>query len=263
MPLPITARPPLVRRLAEARRKGDLDFLRPDGKCQVTVEYDGGRPIRVEAVVVSTQHAEADQRTTSLQRSDHRGGHPARSFRPSSWTAETQVPHQPDRPLRDRRTAGRHGPDRPEDHRRHLRRDGPRTAAARSPARTPRRSTVPRPTWPDTSRRTSSRPASPTGCEVQLAYAIGVAEPVSRPRRNRTAPARSRSARIVELVREHFALTPARDHRDARPAPADLQEDRGVRPLRPRGPEFTWERPDRAEELSSAAGVEGGHAVVR
>jgi len=59
MPLPLTLAHALVRRLSEARRKGDLDFLRPDGKSQVTVEYDGGRPVRVEAVVVSTQHAEA------------------------------------------------------------------------------------------------------------------------------------------------------------------------------------------------------------
>ena len=48
-----------MQRLSEARRKGDLDFLRPDGKSQVTVEYEGSRPIRVETVVVSTQHAEA------------------------------------------------------------------------------------------------------------------------------------------------------------------------------------------------------------
>src|SRR5207245_3030799 len=43
----------------EARRKGEMDFLRPDGKSQVTVEYEGARPISVETVVISTQHAEA------------------------------------------------------------------------------------------------------------------------------------------------------------------------------------------------------------
>src|SRR2546422_9458365 len=46
-------------RLSEARRKGQMDFLRPDVKSQVTVEYEGSRPIGIEAVVVSTQHAEA------------------------------------------------------------------------------------------------------------------------------------------------------------------------------------------------------------
>ncbi len=58
MPLPITLAHRLVRRLSEARRKGELTYLRPDGKSQVTVEYDGDRPVRVEAIVVSVQHDE-------------------------------------------------------------------------------------------------------------------------------------------------------------------------------------------------------------
>jgi S-adenosylmethionine synthetase len=57
MPLPITLAHGLTRRLAEARRSGELPWLRPDGKAQVTVEYNGARPVRVTAVVVSTQHA--------------------------------------------------------------------------------------------------------------------------------------------------------------------------------------------------------------
>ncbi|MCC6390737.1 MAG: methionine adenosyltransferase [Bryobacterales bacterium] len=56
MPLPITLAHKLVRRLSEARRKGIVDFLRPDGKSQVSVEYVNGRPARIDAVVISTQH---------------------------------------------------------------------------------------------------------------------------------------------------------------------------------------------------------------
>ncbi len=56
MPLPITLAHRLTRRLAETRRAGELAWLRPDGKSQVTVEYDGTRPIRVHTVVISTQH---------------------------------------------------------------------------------------------------------------------------------------------------------------------------------------------------------------
>ncbi len=56
MPLPIMLAHKLVRRLSEVRRAGDLPFLRPDGKSQVTVEYDDGNPVRIDAVVVSTQH---------------------------------------------------------------------------------------------------------------------------------------------------------------------------------------------------------------
>jgi S-adenosylmethionine synthetase len=59
MPLPIMLAHKLARRLAEARRSGKLDFLRPDGKSQVTVEYEGHRPVRVDCVVISTQHSES------------------------------------------------------------------------------------------------------------------------------------------------------------------------------------------------------------
>ncbi len=58
MPLPITLAHKLVRRLAEVRKQGHVNFLRPDGKSQVTVEYVDGRPARVDCVVVSTQHSE-------------------------------------------------------------------------------------------------------------------------------------------------------------------------------------------------------------
>ncbi len=57
MPLPITLAHGLTRRLSICRKENIVDFFRPDGKAQVTVEYDGGKPVRVDAVVVSTQHA--------------------------------------------------------------------------------------------------------------------------------------------------------------------------------------------------------------
>ena len=58
MPLPISLAHKLARRLTEVRKSGLLDYLRPDGKSQVTVEYEGDRPVRVDTVVVSTQHRE-------------------------------------------------------------------------------------------------------------------------------------------------------------------------------------------------------------
>jgi len=68
MPLPIQLAHNLTRRLSEARRSGELPYLRPDGKSQVTIEYRDGHPFRVEAVVISTQHA--DDVTTEQLRAD-------------------------------------------------------------------------------------------------------------------------------------------------------------------------------------------------
>jgi len=58
MPLPIALAHRLSRRLSEVRKNGKLDYLRPDGKTQVTVQYEDGKPVRVDAIVVSTQHSE-------------------------------------------------------------------------------------------------------------------------------------------------------------------------------------------------------------
>ena len=64
MPMAIALAHRVTRRLAQVRKSGELDYLRPDGKAQVTVEYEDGRPIRVDTVVLSTQHApEADHAT--------------------------------------------------------------------------------------------------------------------------------------------------------------------------------------------------------
>jgi S-adenosylmethionine synthetase len=68
MPLPIQLAHNLTRRLSDARRSGELNYLRPDGKSQVTIEYRDGQPFRVEAVVISTQHA--DDVTTEQLRAD-------------------------------------------------------------------------------------------------------------------------------------------------------------------------------------------------
>jgi S-adenosylmethionine synthetase len=70
MPLPIMLAHKLTRRLSEVRREGILDYLRPDGKSQVTIEYDGDKPVRVEAVIISAQHS--SMVTTETLREDIR-----------------------------------------------------------------------------------------------------------------------------------------------------------------------------------------------
>ena len=66
MPLPISLAHKLSKRLTEVRKNGEIDYLKPDGKTQVTVEYDGNTPKRIDAIVVSTQHTE-DANMTNLK----------------------------------------------------------------------------------------------------------------------------------------------------------------------------------------------------
>ena len=124
MPTPISLAHKLVLKLTEVRKNGRLQYLRPDGKSQVTVEYDeSGRPQRIDAVVISTQHA--DSVTTEQLRADILK-HVIQATLPSKLARRKhQVSHQSNRTLRSRRADGRHRFDRPQDHRRYLRRHGP------------------------------------------------------------------------------------------------------------------------------------------
>ncbi|MBQ7900793.1 MAG: methionine adenosyltransferase [Clostridia bacterium] len=72
MPMPIALAHKLSRRLTQVRKDGTLDYLRPDGKTQVTVEYDGDKPVRVDTIVISTQHGpEVDRKTIEKDMLEH------------------------------------------------------------------------------------------------------------------------------------------------------------------------------------------------
>ena len=158
MPMPIQLAHQLARRLAEVRKDGTLPFLRPDGKSQVTVEYDAdGKPKRVDTVVVSTQHDPDVSRTilTDAVRDVRRRAMPCRT---SCWTTGTRYLVNPTGrfviggPMGDSGLTGRkiivdtYG-------------GMARHGGGASAARTRRRSTAPARTWRATWRRTSSRPA--------------------------------------------------------------------------------------------------------
>ena len=89
---------------ARSAGAGTLDYLRPDGKSQVSVRYRDGKPVAVETIVVSTQHADTSARTDP--RGHHQARDPAgRAGRPDR-SQQGRLPHQPDRPVRHRRAHG-------------------------------------------------------------------------------------------------------------------------------------------------------------
>ncbi|HEX9305740.1 MAG TPA: methionine adenosyltransferase [Thermoanaerobaculia bacterium] len=256
MPLPLTLAHGLVRRLSEARRKGELDFLRPDGKSQVTVEYEGRRPIRVEAVVVSTQHAEA------IKHHDLKEAIIEEIIRPvipeDLLTRETKFHVNPTGrfviggPQGDSGLTGRkiivdtYGGSAPH---------GGGSFSGKDPTKVDRSAAY--------MARYIAKNVVAAGLAdrvlLQLAYAIGVADPVSV-HVETYGTGKLAEEKIVELVREHFRLTP-----------------RGIietldlrRPIYKATaafghfgrPEFSWERIDRAGDLATAAGVEADTAAA-
>jgi len=257
MPLPLTLAHALVRRLSEARRKGDLDFLRPDGKSQVTVEYDGGRPVRVEAVVVSTQHAEAIKHHELKEAIVEEV---IRSVIPADLlTRETKFHVNPTGrfviggPQGDTGLTGRkiivdtYGGSAPH---------GGGAFSGKDPTKVDRSAAY--------MARYIAKNLVAAGLAdrvlLQLAYAIGVADPVSV-HAETYGTGKLPEERIVALVREHFPLTP-RGIIEA----LDLRKPiyKATAAFGHFGrPEFPWERLDRAAALAAAAGVEADAAVVR
>jgi S-adenosylmethionine synthetase len=256
MPLPLTLAHGLVRRLSEARRKGQLDFLRPDGKSQVTVEYDERRPVRVETVVVSTQHAEAikhhDLKEAIVEEV-------IKAVVPHELlTRETKFHVNPTGrfviggPQGDSGLTGRkiivdtYGGSAPH---------GGGSFSGKDPTKVDRSAAY-------MSRYIAKNVVAAGLADrvlIQLAYAIGVADPVSV-HVETYGTGKISEERIVDLIREHFPLTP-----------------RGIietldlrRPIYKATaafghfgrPEFPWERVDRAADLASAAGVDADAAAA-
>ncbi|MFI8829184.1 methionine adenosyltransferase [Streptomyces sp. NPDC053431] len=256
MPLPIALAHRLSRRLTEVRRNGTMSYLRPDGKTQVTIEYDGDRPVRLDTVVVSSQHA-ADISVEGLLAPDVREyvvEHVLKELVEEGVTLESDgyrlLVNPTGRfevggPMGD---AGLTGRKIIIDTYGGMARHGGGAFSGKDPSKVDRSAAY--------AMRWVAKNVVAAGlakrCEVQVAYAIGKAEPVGlfvETFGTGTLP----DERIQEAVGQVFDLRPAAIIRDLdlkRPVYAATSAyGHFGREL----PEFTWERTDRVEALKQAA----------
>ena len=257
MPLPIMLAHKLGKGLSRARRDGVMDYLRPDGKSQVTVEYDGDRPIRVDTVVVSTQHS--DSVTNEKLREDITEKIIKQVIPEKLRDAKTRFLINPTGrfvvggPHGDAGVTGRkiivdtYGGAAPH---------GGGAFSGKDPTKVDRSACY--------MARYVAKNVVAAGlasrCMVQLAYAIGVAEPVSV-LIDTFDTGLIDDDRISEIVRGHFKLTPK-----AIIETLDLR-----RPIYKKTaafghfgrtePEFGWERTDKAEAIKADAGIASAAAV--
>lgn len=251
MPLPITLAHRLTRRLAQARKSGELAWLRPDGKSQVTVRYEGGRPVAIDAVVISTQHADDADNGEVHDRVREiiiKPVLPADFFDPD----KTKVHINPTGrfvtggPQGD---AGLTGRKIIVDTYGGMGRHGGGAFSGKDPSKVDRSASYAA-RW---IAKNIVAAELADQCEVQLAYAIGVAEPVSVMADTR-GTGRVPDDRIEAAVRQVFDLTPA----------GIIQSLALRRPVFKRtaayghfGREpdadggFSWERCDRVDDLRS------------
>ena len=251
MPLPIMMAHKLVRRLSEARRSGELDFLRPDGKSQVSVEYANGKPKRIDAVVVSTQH---DDKISTEELRAKVKKHIIDSVIPSNMVDSSTKYHI--NPTGRFVIGGPHG-DTGLTGRKiivdtygGMGRHGGGAFSGKDPTKVDRSACY-------MARYVAKNLVAAglaTRCEVQLAYAIGVAEPVSVMVHTFGTGALEEE-RLVELVRELFPLTPKGMIEHLRLRQPIYRKTAAFGHFGRTEPSFTWEAKDKAEALRESSRV--------
>jgi len=251
MPLPISLAHRLARRLAEVRKTGVLPYLRPDGKTQVTVEYEGDRPVRLDAVVVSAQHApEIELERIRRDMIEH--------------VVRPIVPEE----LLDDQTrylinptgrfviGGPHGDagltgrkiivDTYGGYARH----GGGAFSGKDPTKVDRSAAY--------AARYVAKNVVAAGlakkCEIQLAYAIGVARPVSI-RVDTFGTGVVGDDRLAELIRRHFDLRPAGIIRELNLRRPIYRQTAVYGHFGRTDLDLPWERTDKAEQLRRDASL--------
>jgi S-adenosylmethionine synthetase len=251
MPLPIVLAHDLTRMLAAERKNGNITWLRPDGKSQVTVEYDGTKPVRVDAVVISTQH-EPDVPLDTI-RSEVRERIIEQVIPRSLRDAQTRIFVNPTGrfviggPKGD---AGLTGRKIIADTYGGMARHGGGAFSGKDPTKVDRSAAY--------AARYVAKNIVAAGladrCEVQVAYAIGVARPVSILVET-FGTGKLKESEIAHLVQEHFDLRPAAiiHNLDLR-RPIYKQTAAYGHFGRP-DLDLPWERLDKKDELCAAAGI--------
>jgi S-adenosylmethionine synthetase len=259
MPMPIQLAHSLTHKLAEVRKKGTVDFLRPDGKSQVTIEYIDGRPSRVDTVVISTQHSD---------KVSHRDLEEAvmteviSAVLPESMVDKKTKYHinptgrfVTGGPMGDAGLTGRKIiVDTYGGYSRH----GGGALSGKDPTKVDRSACY-------MARYVAKNIVAAglaTKVEVQLAYAIGVAEPVSV-MADTFGTGTIPNSQITELIRAFFKLTPKGIIETLDLRRPIFRPTASYGHFGRTGPGFTWEKTDKAQAIKKEAGSRGVVASSR
>jgi S-adenosylmethionine synthetase len=251
MPMPIQLAHRLTKRLSEVRKSGELPYLRPDGKSQVTVEYRDGRPFRVETVVISSQHdqnvSNEELRSEILEKVingtvSHELLDKDTKYHINPTGRFVTGGPQGDAGLTGRKiivdTYGGYAPH------------GGGAFSGKDPTKVDRSAAY--------MARHAAKNIVAAGladkCLVQLAYAIGVADPVSV-LVDTGGTGRLAESEIATLIREHFRLTPQGIIEDLRLRRPIYKATAAYGHFGRDGEDFSWEATDKAEVLREAAGI--------